>query len=135
MIGANRCASPRPCGLAAGEKRFRLDHCSAGLTEEAYDGNWWEVLQPIMWIGELLDLRSWYSDGFHNLELVCVAGRLGLQLAFGCLAHGGAFRGRGSRRFVFFLAETFEVLSKHFHFADDLVGSGLCSQVRDAYNE
>jgi len=59
---------------------------------------------------------------------------LACSLPFGRLAHGGAFRGRGGRWFVFFLTETFKVLSKHFHFTDDLVGSGLCSQVRDAYN-
>lgn len=73
-----------------------------------------------MWIGELFDFRSWYSDGFHDLELVGVAGRLGLQLAFGGFANSGAFRGR-SCGFVFFLAVVFKVLSEHLHLADDLV--------------
>ena len=44
-----------------------------GSTRLAYDSDWREVLQPIMRIGELLDLRSWHPDGFHDLELVGVA--------------------------------------------------------------
>jgi hypothetical protein len=44
-----------------------------------------------MRIGELFDLRSWHLDGFHDLELVSVAGRLGLQFAFCSFAHGGTF--------------------------------------------
>ena len=88
-----------------------------------------------MGIRELFDLRSWDSDGFHDLELVGVAGRLGLQFALGGLAYSGGFRGRRCCWFVFFLAETFKVFSEHLHLADDLVGSGLYSQVRDAYNE
>ena len=88
-----------------------------------------------MWIGEPFYLGPRYPDRFHDLELVGMTRRLGLQFSLGGLAYSGAFRGGGSCGFVRFGAKAFKVLSEHLHFADDLVCSGLCLQVHGAYNE
>ena len=42
-------------------------------SKRTYDSNWGEIRQPILGIREFFDFGAWYTDGFHDLELVLEA--------------------------------------------------------------
>lgn len=87
-------------------------------------------------IGELFDLNAGYAQGFQDLELVCVTGRLCDQfslLGFGFVSWIALGFGNGSvRLFLCFfghrLLVPFEIGTEKFHFSNELVSRGLQSE-------
>lgn len=96
-----------------------------------------EVLEPVKWVGKLLDLGSWNTNHFEDLELICQSGRFGIELSLLSFRWVGGLEGLGGSRGGDFwggsggirgvLRIAGEVFTKHLHLTDKLVSRGLAS--------
>lgn len=116
MTSASRHVFPKLCDLAVkcsvtGSRRFQA----------AYDGDRWEVLQPVVRICEFLDFRSGDADRFHDLELVRESGCLGCNLALGRFADNSGRCGCAGFRSFGFFGVVLKICTKHLYFSNNLI--------------
>jgi len=116
--------------------RSTLSWSSKGLS--THRRNRWEILQPVMRVGELLNLAPRDITGFHDLELVCKAGALRSNFAFLCLVYSSTIRltfrwALILDRFLFYrrFNVIFKVGTELLDFTDDFVGRRLERRVSD----